>query len=123
MTRRPNHTGTIVQRPDGSWQASLQLNGQRVTVYGKTRADANAKLDTLQRQSFAIVVLLKLAIDRAIALRKRLQNGDQLVFVAFSAIIGAAIDNAYKAAQDELAKLTNDPEAQRAEVESIAKAL
>ncbi len=58
--RRSPGEGSISQRKDGRWQASLQVNGQRTTVYGKTRAEAAAKLRILQRQAPAPVVNLTL---------------------------------------------------------------
>lgn len=50
-TRRSSGEGTIVQRRDGRWQASLQVESQRRTVYGKTRSECAAKLGELQRQA------------------------------------------------------------------------
>ncbi len=52
----PNNSpgeGTVVQRKDGLWQASLQVNGTRRTVYAKSERDVRAKLRTLQRQADA----------------------------------------------------------------------
>lgn len=46
-------TGTVVQRQDGRWQASLMADGRRCTVYGKTRAEAARKLAELRRQASA----------------------------------------------------------------------
>jgi len=43
--------GTVVQRRDGRWQASLQVNGVRRTVYGRTEREARAKLRELRRQA------------------------------------------------------------------------
>ncbi len=42
--------GSITRRSDGRWQASLQVDGTRRTVYGKTRTEAAAKLDDLKQQ-------------------------------------------------------------------------
>lgn len=50
MSRRSSHEGCIVRRKDGRWQASLQVNGRRRTVYGRTRQEAAARLDGLKRQ-------------------------------------------------------------------------
>lgn len=47
---RKRGDGSIVQRPNGLWQASLQLNGTRRTVYAKTEREVRAKLRDLQRQ-------------------------------------------------------------------------
>ena len=47
-TRRSNGEGSILQRKDGLWQAALQVNGQRITRYGKTRTEAASKLRELQ---------------------------------------------------------------------------
>lgn len=47
---RKRGDGSIVQRPNGLWQASLQLNGTRRTVYAKTERAVRAKLRDLQRQ-------------------------------------------------------------------------
>jgi integrase len=49
-TRRSPGEGSIMQRHDGRWQASLQVDGHRRTVYGKTRQECAAKLTGLQRQ-------------------------------------------------------------------------
>jgi integrase len=51
MGRRSNGEGTIFERKDGRWQASLQVDGVRKTVYGKTRQEAARRLATLQRQA------------------------------------------------------------------------
>ncbi len=53
MRRKSNGEGTIFQRQDGRWQASLQVDGRRRTVYGRTRAECAAKLDALKRQAVA----------------------------------------------------------------------
>ncbi len=50
-TRRSPGEGSITRRKDGRWQASLQVDGVRKTVYGKTRQECAAKLDTLKRQA------------------------------------------------------------------------
>lgn len=50
MARRNNGEGTVVQRKDGRWQASIRHLGARRTVYGKTEREARAKLRELQRQ-------------------------------------------------------------------------
>ena len=49
-TRRSSGEGSIVKRRDGLWQGSLQVNGRRYYVYGKTRKEAAAKLEVLKRQ-------------------------------------------------------------------------
>ena len=49
-TRRSPGEGTITQRKDGRWQASLQVDGVRKAVYGKTRQECAARLADLQRQ-------------------------------------------------------------------------
>jgi len=43
--------GSVTQRQDGRWQASLQVDGHRRTVYGKTRQEVVAKLEALKRQA------------------------------------------------------------------------
>ncbi len=48
MARRSNRTGTVVQRANGRWQGSIQIEGKRRTVYGKTKAEATRKLATLK---------------------------------------------------------------------------
>ena len=50
-TRKSPGEGSITQRPDGRWQASLQVEGTRRTVYGKTRTEAAEKLRTLADQA------------------------------------------------------------------------
>lgn len=50
MSRRNPGEGTISQRPDGRWQASLQAYGVRKVVYGLTEKEARNKLRELQRQ-------------------------------------------------------------------------
>ncbi len=44
MARRSNGEGSISQRKDGRWQASIRLNDTRHTVYGKTERKAKGKL-------------------------------------------------------------------------------
>lgn len=51
MSRRSPGEGTLTQRKDGRWQAALQIDGTRRTVYGRTRSEASAKMDTLKRQA------------------------------------------------------------------------
>lgn len=53
MARRSNGEGSIAFRKDGRWQASLQVDGRRKTVYGKTRSEVARKLAELQRQAHA----------------------------------------------------------------------
>jgi len=48
MPRRAHGEGTIYKRKDGRWQASLQLDGKRKTIYGKTRTEVAEKLRQLQ---------------------------------------------------------------------------
>lgn len=48
MSRRGNGEGSITQRKDGRWQGSLQLEGERRAVYGKTRAEALHRLKALR---------------------------------------------------------------------------
>jgi integrase len=60
-SRRSPGEGSISQRKNGRWQASLQINGQRTTVYGKTRREAAAKLRVLQSQAPAATVNLTLS--------------------------------------------------------------
>ena len=50
-TKRSPGEGSIVQRRDGRWQASLMTDGLRKTVYGKTRREAFARLNELQKQA------------------------------------------------------------------------
>ncbi len=45
--------GSITQRQDGRWQASLQVDGKYKIVYSKTWAECVAKLDELKRQAAA----------------------------------------------------------------------
>jgi hypothetical protein len=42
--------GTIVERADGRWAASLQVGGKRHWLYGKSRRDVADKLKALQQQ-------------------------------------------------------------------------
>lgn len=51
MLRGIHGEGSIFQRQDGRWQASLMVGGVRRTVYGKTRKDAADKLRELKRQA------------------------------------------------------------------------
>lgn len=44
MPRRSNGEGNIFLRSDGRWQARLQLNGKRISLYGSTRAEVVEKL-------------------------------------------------------------------------------
>jgi len=52
-TRRSPGEGSITQRNDGRWQASIQLDGKRRSVYGRTRTEAADKLEALKRQAHA----------------------------------------------------------------------
>lgn len=51
MPKNSPGEGTILQRRDGRWQVSLQVNGVRRTVYATTERKARAKLRNLQRQA------------------------------------------------------------------------
>ena len=51
MAHRSPGEGTVVQRRDGRWQASVMVEGKRRTVYGKTRAEATRKLSALKLQA------------------------------------------------------------------------
>ncbi|NPV08146.1 MAG: site-specific integrase [Anaerolineae bacterium] len=53
MANRGPGEGTVFQRQDGRWQASLMIGRNRRTVYGKTKAEARAKLAELRRQASA----------------------------------------------------------------------
>jgi len=53
MARRSRGEGSLHQRKDGRWQAALQVDGVRRTVYGRTRQEAARKLADLQRQAMA----------------------------------------------------------------------
>ncbi len=48
---RSRGEGAIVQRKDGRWQASLQVDSKRRTVYGSTRKEAADKLAELKHQA------------------------------------------------------------------------
>jgi integrase len=48
MLRRMNNTGSIVQRNNGTWQGSIQINGVRRTAYGKTKGEVSNKIDDLR---------------------------------------------------------------------------
>ena len=48
--RRGNQEGSIYQRKDGRWAASIVMDGKRITRYAKTRAKANDRLQEVQRQ-------------------------------------------------------------------------
>lgn len=49
-SRRSAGEGTVWQRTDGRWQAAIQLDGKRRSVYDKTRAEASERLEALKRQ-------------------------------------------------------------------------
>jgi integrase len=50
MSKRSHGEGTLYQRKDGRWEASLQVNGVRRTVYGKSEREVRTKLRDLQRE-------------------------------------------------------------------------
>lgn len=50
MSKRGHGEGNLYQRKDGRWQASLQIDGVRRTIYAKTEREARAKLRDLQRE-------------------------------------------------------------------------
>lgn len=51
--RRDYGTGSVSQRPNGTWEARAYLDGHRRAVSGKTRAEALRKLDALKRTATA----------------------------------------------------------------------
>jgi len=55
--RRAKGEGSVTQRKDGLWQASIQINGVRKTVYGKTRKEAVEKLEAVKAEARANGVL------------------------------------------------------------------
>lgn len=48
MAKRSNGEGSLTQRKDGRWQGSIQVDGKRTCVYGKTRREAYLKLQRLR---------------------------------------------------------------------------
>lgn len=51
MGRRQNGEGSVYQRTDGRWVASIQAGGYRRSVYGKSKQEARTKLKTLRQQA------------------------------------------------------------------------
>jgi integrase len=51
MSKRSNGEGSIVRRADGRWQASLQIDGVRRTVYAQTKREVRARLLALKKQA------------------------------------------------------------------------
>jgi integrase len=51
MARRIRGEGSVTQRSDGRWQASLQIEGKRRTVYAKTEREARARLLELRQKA------------------------------------------------------------------------
>ena len=49
-TKKAPGEGSVSQRANGLWQASLQVGGIRRTVYGKTEREAKRKLTQLQKE-------------------------------------------------------------------------
>src|SRR3990172_866641 len=50
MSRRNPGEGSISKRASGTWQVSLQVNGKRKTIYGKSEREARSKLLEMQKQ-------------------------------------------------------------------------
>src|SRR5690242_17501246 len=50
MARRSSGEGSVYQRSDGRWTASVHVGGKRQQVYGRTRAEAVEKLRKLTDQ-------------------------------------------------------------------------
>jgi integrase len=50
VARRSNQEGSLYQRADGYWVASMRTGGRRIVRYGKTRSEASAKLRDLMIQ-------------------------------------------------------------------------
>ncbi len=66
MKRRGNNEGSIYQRGDGRWAATISVEGQRISRYSKTRQEAIKKLRELQRtqdQGLPIVMAQMLLKD------------------------------------------------------------
>ena len=51
MSKRRHGEGTVYQRSDGRWQASIQIHGKRRSIYAKTEREARAKLRDLQKEA------------------------------------------------------------------------
>src|SRR5689334_21050328 len=51
MPRKSNGEGTICQRSDGRFEASIRIDGKRVSVYAKTEKDVKAKLAMLKTKA------------------------------------------------------------------------
>jgi integrase len=47
VARRSNHEGSLYERADGYWVASIRTGGKRLVRYGKTRSEAASKLREL----------------------------------------------------------------------------
>ena len=50
-THRTRGTGSILLRGDGRWQGRAHIDGRRVSFYGKTREEAEAKLKAALKQA------------------------------------------------------------------------
>jgi len=50
VARRRNGEGTVFQRKDGRWQASIMVSGTRRCVYGKTEREASQRLSALKKE-------------------------------------------------------------------------
>jgi integrase len=51
VPKRTHGEGSVFQRADGRWQASIQVDGVRRTVYGKTEKEARTRLLALKQQA------------------------------------------------------------------------
>jgi integrase len=49
LTKRGNGEGSVYQRRDGRWEASIAVDGFRRSYYGRTRREAQLKLATARR--------------------------------------------------------------------------
>lgn len=52
MGRRPSGEGSVYQRSDGRWVASLMHEGRRYTAYARTEREAKGKLRTLREKAY-----------------------------------------------------------------------
>jgi len=49
MTRRGHNEGSIYKRDDGRWAGVISVNGKRKFIYGKTKQEAQRKMNTALR--------------------------------------------------------------------------
>lgn len=78
MARRANGEGSIGQRKDGRWFASISIGGKRRYVYGKTRRDVADQLQQIRQDTLLGVTTAPNSQTLEVYLKSRRERAEHL---------------------------------------------